>query len=183
MYVRVRVYIPVLYNYILYIKRQSQKAELPCARRQCLWNVETGLCSFLTSPLLLFFIYWRAPQQMLRSHRSLEGLLCKPVMKVKYFSAFPFNGVLMEWNGQGKTEVFGEKPVPLQLCPPQIPHGLTRDRTWASAVRDRRLTAQSMARPTSALEVSGWLIAPADLAPGKGPRYPLNKRLMGSSSR
>jgi hypothetical protein len=33
------------------------------------------------------------------------------------------------------------------LCPPQISHGLTRDRTRASAVRGRRLTAWAMARP------------------------------------
>jgi hypothetical protein len=40
------------------------------------------------------------------------------------------------WNetDRGKTEVLGEKPVPVPLCPPQIPHGLTRDRTRASAV-------------------------------------------------
>jgi hypothetical protein len=25
----------------------------------------------------------------------------------------------------GKTEVLGEKPVPVTLCPPQIPYGLT----------------------------------------------------------
>jgi hypothetical protein len=41
---------------------------------------------------------------------------------------------------QGKTEELGEKPVPMPLCPPQIPHGLTRSRTRASAVRGRRLT-------------------------------------------
>jgi hypothetical protein len=34
---------------------------------------------------------------------------------------------------RGKTEELGEKPVPVPLCPPQIPHGLTRDRTRASA--------------------------------------------------
>jgi hypothetical protein len=33
------------------------------------------------------------------------------------------------------------------LCPPQIPHGPTRDRTLTSAVRDRRLTAWPIARP------------------------------------
>jgi hypothetical protein len=33
------------------------------------------------------------------------------------------------------------------LCPPQIPHGLIRDRTRASAVGGRRLTAWAMARP------------------------------------
>jgi hypothetical protein len=32
-------------------------------------------------------------------------------------------------------------PVPVLLCPPQIPHGLARGRTRASAGRDQRLTA------------------------------------------
>jgi hypothetical protein len=41
----------------------------------------------------------------------------------------------------GEIKLTGEKPVPVPLCPPQIPHGLTRDRTWASAVRGWRLTA------------------------------------------
>jgi hypothetical protein len=29
------------------------------------------------------------------------------------------------WNeiDRGKTEVLGEKPVPVPICPPQIPHG------------------------------------------------------------
>jgi hypothetical protein len=63
------------------------------------------------------------------------------------FCPFPNNGAPMEWNWQGKTEVLGEKPVPVPLCLPQIPHGLTRDRTRASAVGGRRLTAWAMARP------------------------------------
>jgi hypothetical protein len=50
------------------------------------------------------------------------------------FSAFPFNGVPVEWNWQGKTEVLGEKPVPVPLYPPQIPHGSMRNRSRASAV-------------------------------------------------
>jgi hypothetical protein len=41
----------------------------------------------------------------------------------------------------GETEVLGEKPVPLPFCPPQIPHGLTRDRTRATAVRGLRVTS------------------------------------------
>jgi hypothetical protein len=85
---------------------------------------------------------------MLRTHSSFEGLLCNPVMKMKFFSAFLFNGAPVEWNWHGKTEVLGEKPVPVPLCPPQIPHGPTRDWTPASAVRGRRLTAWAMARPT-----------------------------------
>jgi hypothetical protein len=42
-----------------------------------------------------------------------------------YFCPFPGNGAPVELNWQGKTEVLGEKPVPVPLCPPQIPHGLT----------------------------------------------------------
>jgi hypothetical protein len=33
----------------------------------------------------------------------------------------------------GENRQLGEKPVPVPLCPPQTPHGLIRDRTWASA--------------------------------------------------
>jgi hypothetical protein len=54
----------------------------------------------------------------------------------------------VEWYWQGK---FGEKPVPVPLCPPQIPQGLTRPRTRASAVRCRRLTTWSMSRPPCGL--------------------------------
>jgi hypothetical protein len=34
-----------------------------------------------------------------------------------------------------------EKPVPVPLCLPQIPHVLTRERTWASILRGQRLRA------------------------------------------
>jgi hypothetical protein len=53
----------------------------------------------------------------------------------------------VEWYWQGKAEELGEKPVPVSLCPPQIPHGLTRERTRTSAERGRRLTTWAMARP------------------------------------
>jgi hypothetical protein len=78
------------------------------------------------------------------------GFLCNPEMKMTMiiiFCPFPNNGAPVEWNWQGKTEVLGEKPVPVPLCPQQIPHGLTRDRTRASAVGGRRLTAWAVARP------------------------------------
>jgi hypothetical protein len=38
---------------------------------------------------------------------------------------------------QGKPK-YSEKTCPVPLCPPQIPHGLTRARTRASAVRGQR---------------------------------------------
>jgi hypothetical protein len=41
----------------------------------------------------------------------------------------------------GENRRTREKPVSMPLCPPQIPHGLSRDRTRASAVGGRRLTA------------------------------------------
>jgi hypothetical protein len=42
---------------------------------------------------------------------------------------------------RAKPKKLGESHVPMQLCPPQISHRLTRVRTLASAVRGRRLTA------------------------------------------
>jgi hypothetical protein len=72
---------------------------------------------------------------MLRTHCYLEGLLCNPRRKMmkmmRSFLLFHFNGAPVEWNRQGKTEVLGEKPVPVPLCPPQTPHRPTRGRTWA----------------------------------------------------
>jgi hypothetical protein len=44
-----------------------------------------------------------------------------------------------------QIEVLGDTPVPLPLRAQQISHRLTWDRTRASAVRGRRLTACAMA--------------------------------------
>jgi hypothetical protein len=68
-------------------------------------------------------------------------------MIISVFSFIPSNGVKVEWNWQGKAEVLGGKPVSVPLCPPQIPHGRTRNRNRASEVRGQRLTAWAMARP------------------------------------
>jgi hypothetical protein len=42
--------------------------------------------------------------------------------------------VFPRWYGFGERRwndiLTGEKPAPVPLCPPQIPHGLTRARTW-----------------------------------------------------
>jgi hypothetical protein len=43
---------------------------------------------------------------------------------------------------------FWENPDPVPLYSSQIPHGLTRTRIRASAVRGRRLTAWAMTRPS-----------------------------------
>jgi hypothetical protein len=47
-----------------------------------------------------------------------------------------------------KTEGLREKRVPVPLCPPQIPHAPPWERTLASSVRSRWLTAWAMARPS-----------------------------------
>jgi hypothetical protein len=50
-------------------------------------------------------------------------------------------------NRQGKTEVLREKPVPVPLCPPQIPHGLTQDQSPASEVGGWKLTTSAIPQP------------------------------------
>jgi hypothetical protein len=50
--------------------------------------------------------------------------------------------------GRGNQSTW-KKPAPVPLCPPQIPHNLTWDRTRAAAVGSQRLTAWAMAQPLS----------------------------------
>jgi hypothetical protein len=61
----------------------------------------------------------------------------------------------VEWYWQGKTKGLLENPVPVPLCPPQIPHGLTRVQTRTSAMRSRRITAWPI---TSMLNKLGIII-------------------------
>jgi hypothetical protein len=49
-------------------------------------------------------------------------------------------------NGRGNRGT-RRKPAPVPLCPPQIPHDLTRVRTRAAAAGSQRLTAWAMTRP------------------------------------
>jgi hypothetical protein len=50
-----------------------------------------------------------------------------------------------EWQDKPK---YSEKPAPVPLCRPQIPHDVTRARTRDAAVGSRRLTARTAARYT-----------------------------------
>jgi hypothetical protein len=81
------------------------------------------------------------------------GLLCNPMMKMKMIiicCPFPSNGAQVEWNWQGRTEVLGEKPVPVPLCPPQIPHRLTLGSK--SGLRGGRPAANRLSHGTASTE-------------------------------
>jgi hypothetical protein len=74
--------------------------------------------------------------------RPLIGLLCQPrvIMMMEK---------LVVWLA-GETEVLGQKPASVPLCPPQTPHA-SRTRTRAAAVENQRLTAWATARPLSTI--------------------------------
>jgi hypothetical protein len=100
-------------------------------------DLETVILTYYKNLALfpILFFYWRVPQQMLRTHRSLEAYCANMWWRwLLFFFAFPCNGAPIEWNWQGKTKVLGEKQFPVPPCPQQIPNGLTRDRTRAFAV-------------------------------------------------
>jgi hypothetical protein len=93
------------------------------------------------------FLSGEEPRSRRYGRTSAWRFLCNPVTKMITFRLFPSNGAPVQWNWQGKTELLGEKPVPVTLCPPHIPDGLTPYRTRASAVGGQRLAAWAMARP------------------------------------
>jgi hypothetical protein len=95
---------------------------------------------------VIFFI--EGPRSRCYRHTAALSLIVQPCNEDDevFFLVFYFNGTPVEWYRQGKTEVLRGKPVPVPLCPPQIPHEPTRDRTRAYAVKGRGLTAWVMAR-------------------------------------
>ena len=99
----------------------------------------------------MFFFVVKGPAANATDAPQHWGLLCKPVMKMNNFLFFLIMEHLWNETDRGKTEVLGQKPVPVPLYPPQIPHGLTQDRNRASTVRRRRLTAWAVARPNSSV--------------------------------
>jgi hypothetical protein len=69
--------------------------------------------------------------------QPLIGLLYQPGM-IDEYEAF-----LVEWELTKETEIF-KKTYSMPLCPPQISHGPTCDRTQAAAVGSRQLTTWTM---------------------------------------
>jgi hypothetical protein len=131
----------------------------------------TGKCKVI----LKITFYWKQLIEMIwgkwsgRARRPFfppeggVGLVPKRgcLLTLAYY-AFPrwYESGERRWNDtdRRKTEELGQKPVPVPLCSPQIPHGLTRARTRASAVRGRRLTTRAMARPRRPLHSEHFLI-------------------------
>jgi hypothetical protein len=85
------------------------------------WNVG---CQIGTSNLNTFFFKF-----------LWVGLLYQPWMIDDDYGAI---GGMRIGRGNRSTR---RKPAPVPLCPPQIPHDLTWDRTWAAAMGSQRLTA------------------------------------------
>jgi hypothetical protein len=96
---------------------QAKLCGFPHSTAEC-WANSFGIFIFALFNVILFIyfslIYWRAPQQMLRKHRSLEGLLCNPMRKMMkmmtVFLLFNFKGAPVERNWQGKTK-YSEKTL------------------------------------------------------------------------
>jgi hypothetical protein len=87
-------------------------------------------------------IFFGGPRSRCYGHTAALRLIVQPCDEDDYFFTF-FRVMEHRWNelDRGKPKYSGKKSVSVPLCLPQIPHGLTRDRTRASTVRGRRLTA------------------------------------------
>jgi hypothetical protein len=68
--------------------------------------------------------------------RKLWFFKCLEVYTVSVMDEY---GTLVELTLENRSP--RRKTSPTATLPPQIPHGLNRDRTWAFVVRGRRLTA------------------------------------------
>jgi hypothetical protein len=88
----------------------------------------------LTLLFTLLLLFMSTGWDYVSELRPLTGLLFIPQVIYEY-------GATVEWYWQEKLKELWQKPVPVLLCPPRIPHALTRARTRASAVRRRRLIA------------------------------------------
>jgi hypothetical protein len=102
-----------------------------------LYFLSVGTC-YIECVLLFMSVGWDCVSEL----QPPPALLFIPQMIYEYGA---------QWNDmeRGKTEEFRQKPVPVPLCPLQIPHWLTRAQTRSSIVRGWWLTAWAMAQPLS----------------------------------
>ena len=77
--------------------------------------------------LSLFFVCGKGPRSRSYGRTTALKLIVQPLWWrwregwSFFFVIFPSNGATVERNWQRRTEVLGDKPVPVPLCPPQIP--------------------------------------------------------------
>jgi hypothetical protein len=79
-----------------------------------------------------FFYFFDGVRHCICGTGSLMDLLSIPQMTYNWVRAE------VGWYWQGKLEGLGKEPVPVPLCSPQTPRGLTGALTRSSAVRSRR---------------------------------------------
>jgi hypothetical protein len=102
------------------------------------------ICDFwsvLATDILFFLVSLSGVRLSPLGMSATAGLLYQPRMIDDDYGAV--SGMRI---GRGHRST-RRKPAPVPLCPPQIPHALTWDLTWAAAVGSRRLTAWAMAQP------------------------------------
>jgi hypothetical protein len=95
----------------------------------------------------LTFLWRRTPLQTLRTQRNLKAYCATVWWSLLLLFSFSWelstDGLKLTRENRNTRG----NPVPVPLCPPQTPRGLARDRTRASALGSRRLTAWAMAQP------------------------------------
>jgi hypothetical protein len=124
-----------------------------CLQSANSWSIWRKSHNIKPHTIILSFLWRRTLQQRLRTQRNLKAscattwwslLLLLLLLLLLYFSWYLSTGG-MKLTGEARNT--RGNPIPVPLCPPQIPRRLTRDRTRASALGGRQLTSWAMARP------------------------------------
>jgi hypothetical protein len=125
---------------------------ITCFRRQFLRKMWPIHLAFLLFIVCRIFFFWKGPRSRSYGRTAALKLIVQPLWwrwRERWSVFFSFFQVIEHrWNeiDRGKPK-YSENRVPVPLCSPQIPHGPTRDRTRASDVGGRRLTAWAVALP------------------------------------
>jgi hypothetical protein len=115
-----------------YLRRDSN-SDQPAASRYTEWMVAGTMED--THPNFFFLVSWGGVRLSPLGTSVTVGLLYQPRMIDDDYGAV---GGMRIGRGNRSNR---RKSAPVPLCPPQIPHDLTWDRTRAAAVGSQRLTA------------------------------------------